>query len=209
MRRLALILVCWCAVVVPLRAATVLWDPNPDPPVGGFTLTNSYRVEWGLASGVYTSSLNVGLNTSAMILSLTPGTYFFTVVAIDVQGHMARSSEVAFTVPSIPPPDPCAYPLGPAAVSVFPTRLQTTGSGGAGSKARIDFQVGSSLPIVRTAIRANGVDLSVITGTDLTAGAGQWFVVPSTPGTYTFSVQATNARGCIREQSTTFAITVP
>jgi hypothetical protein len=42
----------------------------------------------------------------------------------------------------------------------------------------------------------------------LSALPGLWFTVPAAPATYALSVAATNAYGCSREQSTTYAITV-
>jgi hypothetical protein len=210
MRR-GLVLLCVCGLLTaPLRAATVtaIWDPNPDPPLNGAGLTNAYRVEWGTAPGVYTNIRDVGLQTMTVITDLLPGTtYYFAVSAWSVDQQFARSAEVAHTLTG---QDPCAYPLGSAAVSIFPTAKQNTGSGGPGSKMRVDFQVGSSLPIFRVALRANGADLSVMKGDDLSALAGMWAVVPRLPpATYPISINAVNTIGCVREQLTTFAITIP
>ncbi len=210
MRRVLIALLLLVAVATPVRAqgvytATAQWDGSPT----NTTNTLGYRVEYGTAAGVYTTTYDVGLNTSALIQNLAPGTpYFFTVVAYGINGLTARSAEVTFT-PPLPTVDTCAYPLGANAVSIFPTRITTTGSGGPGSKFRIDFQVGSLLPIQRVALRANGSDLAIMTGNDLSALAGMWATVPRPPGVYAFSLNATNSIGCVREQSTTYTIAVP
>lgn len=213
MRRLFLFLAC-CLFAAPTWAATVtaMWDANPDPPLNGDALTNAYRVEWGTQPGVYTFIRDVGLQTMTVITDLLPGTtYYFAVSAWTTDQKSARSNEVSFTTSAqVPPPDPCAYPLGSAAVSIFPTAKQNTGSGGPGSKMRVDFQVGSSLPIFRVALRANNADLSVMKGDDLSALAGMWMTLPRLPpGTYPISINATNSIGCVREQLTTFAFTIP
>lgn len=209
MRRcLLLTLTCWlCAVPVRAATATAMWDPNPPG-----DSTNAYRLEWGTMPGVYTFIRDVGLQTMVTVTDLTPGvTYYFAVSAWTADQRHARSTEVAYTPSAqVPPPDPCAYPLGPAAVSIFPTAKQNTGSGGPDSKMRVDFQVGSSLPIFRVALRADNADLSVMKGDDLSALAGQWFTIPRLPpGTYPISINAINAIGCVREQLTTFAFTIP
>lgn len=194
----------WLLLAPPLCAATVTaaWDANTDG------VTVGYRVFYGLASGAETVPVEAGMATT-LTLTLAPNTrYFFIVKAYNAANALSPpSNEVSWMTGA--DTDPCAYPLGAKSVSVFPTKLTTTGSGQAGSKARIDFQVGSpNSPVVRTAIRTMGADVSVVSGSDLSAIAGQWFTVPAAPATYNFSVAALNAAGCVREQTTTYAITV-
>lgn len=91
-------------------------------------------------------------------------------------------------------------------MSIFVTALQRTGSGGAGSRARLDFQLLSpNSPIAQSSIRQNGADLAVMTGADLTALAGMWFTLPMGPP-LKLSVLAANAYGCSREQATAYVV---
>lgn len=191
-------------LAAPVRAANVTasWDANTDSAIG-------YRLFYGLTSGDQAVMVEAGAATTATAMALVPGTrYFFVVKAYDALGNISPpSNEVSFLVPS--EADPCAYPLGSKAVSIFPTKLTTTGSGGAGSKARVDFQVGSpNAPVIRAAVRTMGADLVVMTGTDLSPLAGMWFTVPAAPNVYPLSISASNAFGCTREQTTTYSLTV-
>ena len=200
-----LLLVCAPA---PAPAATVslAWTASVD--------AAGYRVQYGPTSGVWPTSVDVG-NVTLATVTLVPGAYYFTVVAYNGVGVSGPSAEVFGVIGLVDMA--CDYPLGSKTVSIFPTALQKTGSGGAGSKARLDFQLASpGSPITRVAVRTQGADLRAMTGPatatagvdDLAALAGLWFTVPAAPATYAFAIAATNAYGCTREQSTTFAITV-
>lgn len=203
----------WLLLASPVQAAsfaafssapgvvTSYWAPNTDG------VTVGYRLYYGRASQDYETSVDAGSLTTLVVSGLTPGTrYYFVVRAYNAVGTIGPpSNEVALTLAVLE--DPCAYPLGAKSISIFPTKLTTTGSGQGGSKARLDFQVASSIPITRVAIRTMGADIAVMSGTDLTALAGMWFPVPAAQGTYNFSIGATNGL-CPREQTTTYAITV-
>ena len=93
-----------------LRAATVtaMWNANSESDIAG------YKLLYGVASGAYTTTIDVGNVTSFAMPSLISGqTYYFVVQAYDTAGLVSPSSaEVSFTVPSAP---------SPAIVSLSPT----------------------------------------------------------------------------------------
>ncbi len=198
MRALVVALVVFLSV--PARAATVTatWTGSPG--------ATGYRLQYGPTSGTWPTVVDVGASTTAS-LTLAPGTYFVTVVAYNATETSGPSVEVSTTIPAVD--TSCDYPLGNKAVSVFVTALQKTGSGGALSRARLDFQLASpNSPITRAAITTTGGELAGMTGTDLSALAGLWFTVPAALGVYPLSVSASNAYGCTRDQSTSFVVTV-
>src|ERR1700686_1224863 len=84
-----------------LDAATVTatWDPNPESDIAGYLLS------YGTQSGVYSTTVNVG-NVTTWSLTLTAGqTYYFAAQAVNTSGLTSPySAEVAFTVPTSPPP---------------------------------------------------------------------------------------------------------
>lgn len=208
MRRLGLILAFLFTVATPLRAATVTlaWDANPETVAG-------YRVFYGESAGLEVIPVDAGTALSIGVSNLIPGVqYFFLVRAYDSAGRISPdSNEVAYTVPVIPPNDPCAFPLGATSVSIFITgKLNKTGSGGPGSKAFIMFQAASpNSPVTFLSVRANGVDLldSITQGSNLHAPGSLWFTLPTGPAT--FSVFARNAANCARDQPTGFAVGAP
>jgi hypothetical protein len=81
---------------------TINWQP-PTENVDGSALTNlaGYNIHYGTKSGSYTQTVSVsnpGLATY-VVSSLTPGTYYFTVAAVNASGtESPLSSEVSTTV---------------------------------------------------------------------------------------------------------------
>ena len=192
------VVVLLCSTALHAATVSLAWNPSPSPEVTG------YRVQYGPTSGAWPTVIEVGAATTAR-LTLGPGRYFFTVVAYSQTATSAPTAEVSALVPAVE--DPCAFPLGTTAVSIFVTgKLQKTGSGGPGSRAFITFQAASpNSPIVQLSIRANGVDVpdSVTEGTNLRAPGSLWFTIP--PGLMTYAVYGKNAAGCTREQPTGFS----
>lgn len=83
-------------------SATVFWDA-PSVNADGSALTDlaGFRVYYGAASGVYTEAIDVddAAATSLLIENLTPGSYFFAVRAVDLDGNESElSSEVGKVV---------------------------------------------------------------------------------------------------------------
>ncbi len=193
---------CWLLAALlliaqPVWATTVTWDANVDA-------VDGYRLVYGPVSKAYVSSVDVGKATTFVVDPLITGPQLYVAVVAYHNGLVSGpSNELVVDNPA------CTPPFGHDAIAVFVTALQTTGSGGALSKARLDFQLASpNSPITHVAVRSNGATVAAMDGTDLTALAGLWFTVPATPGTYPLSVQAGNAFGCIIEQATTKVLTV-
>lgn len=185
-------------------SVTIAWDANTEPDV------DHYVVQKGAQTGGPYSDALTTTTTSGIVAGLTAGTYYFIVRAINTRGFWsAPSNEVSVTIPG-QTVDDCAPVTGRYAVSVFPTSLLKTGSGGANSKTRFDFQVASpNAPITSVVIKAGaGAVLASMTGNDLTALAGMWFPMP-TSGTYTFNITATNSQNCSRTVSYNVPVVVP
>ena len=73
---------------------------EPSPELGG------YNLHWGPSSGNYTSSVDVGSQTTYNVTGLTEGqTYYFAVTAYDNAGTLdsAPSNEVSTTITAPPP----------------------------------------------------------------------------------------------------------
>jgi hypothetical protein len=86
------------AVYSETRAAQSValgWDPSPDPSAVG------YAVHYGTDSGIYTSRVDAGTNTTIIIAGLLEGlTYYFVATAYDGRGNESiPSGELVFTVP--------------------------------------------------------------------------------------------------------------
>lgn len=75
------------------------WDANTDEDLAG------YRVRYGLASGRYDESVDVGAVTSVTLKPFTAGTtYYFVVSAYDTRGlEGPPSDEIHFTPTGTPP----------------------------------------------------------------------------------------------------------
>jgi hypothetical protein len=86
---------------VTLRSAMLTWTA-PTQNVDGSALTNlaGYKVYWGQTPRSYTASANVsGAGTTSYTASLTPGTWYFAVSALDSNGaESAKTNEVSKTV---------------------------------------------------------------------------------------------------------------
>lgn len=181
---------------------TLAWDASAD--AAQYVIQQSSHAGGPYSDAVWTP------RTSETVEFLTPGaTYYWIVRAVDASGLWSvPSNEVSLTLPG-QTVDNCAPVTGQYAVSIFPTSLLKTGSGGANSKTRFDFQVASpNAPITSVIIKAGGTVLASMAGGDLTALAGMWFPMP-TSGTYTFSITAANNQNCSRTVSYNVPVVVP
>src|SRR5471030_1344570 len=80
---------------------TATWNANPESDIAG------YKLSYGAASHVYTTTIDVGNVTSFVVPALVGGrTYYFVVQAYDTAGLTGpNSAEVSFAVPvSTSPP---------------------------------------------------------------------------------------------------------
>jgi hypothetical protein len=78
---------------------TATWNASPESDIAG------YKLSYGIASGNYTTTLDVG-NVTSYVLTVPDGqTYYFVVQAYDTSGLLSpRSTEVAYTVAGTPSP---------------------------------------------------------------------------------------------------------
>lgn len=179
---------------------TLAWDANP-----AADNVTSYTVLYGTASGTYSTLTPAGNVTQWTTPTLAAGTYYFAVTATDADGLSSQPSAEVSTLVPVPTQDPsCVPPLGANAVSIFITQLENT-TGSVGSKARLDYQLGSpGSPVLSVAILVNGVQTKQFGpagSTDLTADGGMWFTTPSVAGTYPVTLTVTNAQGCSATQT--------
>jgi hypothetical protein len=77
---------------------SLAWNRSPSANVA------RYAVQYGVASGQYTSSLGAGTSTTVTVTGLTPGqTYYFVVTAFNTSGvESPYSNEITNTLPSLP-----------------------------------------------------------------------------------------------------------
>jgi len=94
----ALLLASGCSAVWGGQSVRLAWDPSPDTSVVG------YVVHYGTASSAYTSALDVGNNSAAVLPGLQPGmTYYFVVTAYNsARQESTPSNEVIYQVPVFP-----------------------------------------------------------------------------------------------------------
>jgi Fibronectin type III domain len=88
---------------------TLTWNPSPSAGV------DRYLLYYGTQSGVYTTSLDVGLATNTTVTGLSSGqTYYFVITAYDdnTGTESARSNEVSTTLPPSGSPPPTPPPSG-------------------------------------------------------------------------------------------------
>lgn len=84
-----------CCPALATQELTLNWQPSPSPYVTG------YFVYYGSASGIYTTRLDVGLNTQKTITNLQEGQiYYFVATAYDAYGDESLpSNETQYITP--------------------------------------------------------------------------------------------------------------
>lgn len=113
-------------VFAPLtgRAAdvTLSWDANPESNIA------AYIVRYGATSGVYDRTLTATTQTSLTITGLTPGTYYCTISARNLDGiESLPSDELMFDV-LVDTPPLVGLSTG-SSVNMIPINLQTSSFG--------------------------------------------------------------------------------
>ena len=92
-----------CTTLIFARSVTLKWNPVDDEIM-------EYRIYWGIASGEYDYSRDVGDRTEYKLENLEDGVrYYFSVTAIDFWGNESDFSNEVFTSGEIKLPD--AYQL--------------------------------------------------------------------------------------------------
>lgn len=104
----------FCFAQIPLQAQAndpsmvVKWNASSDPAAIG------YNLYYGVASGVYTNTIDVGSSTNATVTGLVAGvTYYFSATAYDNTGDESIPSNeaAATTVAGSPNQPPTLYPF--------------------------------------------------------------------------------------------------
>jgi len=180
----ALLLAGTVATTQAAQSVTLAWNPSSGSSVVG------YRVYYGTSSGTYTTSVDVGNNTTVTLSNLTAGaTYYFVVKAYDSGGlESVASNEAsglvtgALTVVLSTPGSSTNF-NGPAVITLSATAAEI-----GGSVAKVEFYSGA-------------VKLSESTSTPFTT---QWV---AQPGNYALSAVAYDSTGAV-VQSGPVSVTV-
>ncbi len=167
----------------PSNQVTLAWDANTENDLAG------YKVYYGNSSGIYSSNVDVGNQTSYTITNLVNGnTYFIAATAYDINGNESSySNEVSYSVPDTTLPS-------------TPASLQAT----AISTSQIDLTWNAStdnIGVVGYRIFRDGIQITNTANTTY-QNTG---LSPST--TYTYTVSAYDAAGNESGQSTGIAAT--
>jgi chitinase len=141
--------VCTLLLLLFARSAfagpvTLAWNAVPTTSVDGYVL------HYGLASGNYSTSVDVGNYTTAAVSGLNTGqTYYFAVTAYDVYGAVSPdSNEVSYVVPATditPPTVAITSPVGGALVPKKSTVTITATASDNVGVLRVDFYVNGQL----------------------------------------------------------------
>ena len=162
--------------------ANLAWSPSTDS-----TGVTGYRVT---RNGVAIIEV---LNTFYNDTNLTPGTYTYSVAAVDAAGNLSGSSTSA-TV-TVPPP-----PATDTTAPTVPAGLTATLSG---STANLAWSPSTdSTGVTGYRVTRNGVAIIEVLNTFYND-------TNLTPGTYTYSVAAVDAAGNLSGSSTSATVTVP
>jgi len=168
---LALVLIClgfgpaWSATTIRLA-----WSPNTESDLAG------YRLRYGTATGVYTSTANLGKVTTHEIQGLdSTKTYYFVLHALDYSGNLSLPSNEASGQPSViagpAPTVSSALEVGTGSIYILQSGQHTIRVSGA------NFQSGATVGL----------------GQDVTAGATS--LSGSSQLTASITLSATTALG--------------
>ena len=177
---------------------TLAWDPNPpEDHVHHYVVSRAPACPGDPNTVSWTDPRNVGNVTQFTypdgVLDLSKP-QCFTVQAVDEGGLVSGYAEPAVINGDVLPE--CAAPLGQRAIGLFAGRIVNT-TGSVGSRARLEFQVGSpGSPVTMLSVKVNDQVAKKANGDDLEDVGSLWFRTPTTPGTYPVVLEAFNQHGC-------------
>ena len=170
-------------------SVTIAWDANVEPEVIG------YYVYTGTQSTVYSRRMDAGNVTQFRVEGLQQAIRYYFAVSAYAAGPLEgpRSVEISTVLGTDPPPPPDPCPAG-AVIFDIGSWTRSIKVGGLGM---VTYSLGRSATVVTTVIvKLNGIEQDRLIGNDLKRVAGSYFRVPTTPGTYSLTVDAFNADGC-------------
>jgi hypothetical protein len=86
--RVIAITIAWLVAALPLEAATLAWDANPEPDIAGYWLS------YGTAPGVHTTSIDVGKVLTYNLSAPSGQRYYIVVQAYNSSSVSPKSDEV-------------------------------------------------------------------------------------------------------------------
>lgn len=129
----------------PVESAILVWDPNLEPDIAG------YRLYYGVSSGNYTESIDVGNTTTVAVPNLAVGTtYVFVVTAFNSLGlESLPSNEESFTTGELPAAISAMNRLPDGSIQFTVTRAAslegTSAAGPVGTAPAMVIQVSTDL----------------------------------------------------------------
>jgi len=199
MIRLLLVLCLWLITSPALAAVqncTLAWNARTEADLQG------YRVSWGTASGVYSTTVDVGnvtTRTCAQLGITSAGTYYAAVKAYDTSNNVstAFSNQVTFTlaVVAAPSTDPTITNFSPSS-GVIGTSVTITGtnfSSTLGSNTvkfngtTASLSSGSTTQLVATVPSAATTGRLTVTVGAVTATSSSDFTISAPPSGTTYS----------------------
>ena len=184
-----LALVVVCNVEIRAGSATVAWDANSEPDIAGYT------VYWGLTSGDYDWSAEVGKVTSYTVANLQDGQrYYFALQAINQAGlRSPLSVEASAIIGSTTAPTPVVSSVAPASgptsgatpITIAGTGFLAGATVALGGVSATNVTVASATTIAATtAAHAAGAVSVVVTNPDGQSGtraSAFTYVAPAPP----------------------------
>lgn len=186
--RIAVVALALCVLTPVLSeaaiAVTVTWDKSPD------TATVGYYVSYGTESRKYTTSLNVGNTTSAVIYLPDPTlTYYFAVQAYSATGERGQlSAETVWTPAQAPTLQNPGNQAGVVGLTITPLQLSATDP----RALTLTYSAGGLPP-----------------GLSISSNSGRISGTPTRAGNFNAIVAATNTSGVSASQQFTWGIVGP
>src|SRR5437870_4525381 len=174
----ACVLTVLCSLAPALSSAaqvTLTWDPNTEPDLAG------YKLYYGLSSGSYPSSVDVGNLTSYTLSGLLEGrTYYFAATAYNRSlGESGFSNEVSKALADVTPPT--VSMTAPAVVSTVAGTVMVSAS------------ATDNVGVVGVQFKLDGINLGAEDTTD--AYSISWNSALAANGTHTLTAVARDAAG--------------
>lgn len=178
------------------------WNPGTDPCIAG------YNIYYGVASGIYTNKVPLGVTTNATISGLLEGTtYYFAATALNAAGVESRfSNETSWAVPlPVVNHPPTLNPISNMALGVN-AKLQTVNLSGITSGATNEIQ---KLAVTAVSSKPTLIPNPTVTYTSPnTTGKLSFMPAHNATGTATLSVTVNDGQTQSNTVTRVFTVTV-